>query len=63
MSVVTYKELQKITGYNRPSYVENCLKKQGVRFFYSKDGVWTTDELLNAAKGLGLPENESEAIL
>ena len=64
MSIVTTKQLRDVTGYSRPGDIEKCLEKQGVRFFNGKDGPWTTEALLNAAKGLvSLPQDQSETIL
>lgn len=44
--------LFELTGYTRPADVERCLRDQGVKFFWGKDGPWTTLELINAAGGL-----------
>ena len=64
MSIINSKQLQECTGYSRPGDIEKCLEKQGVRFFIGKNGPWTTEALLNAAKGLvSLPQDTSETIL
>jgi hypothetical protein len=49
-------DLLNATGYQRPADVERCLEKQGIRFFWGKDGPWTTMDLINAAGGLQVPE-------
>lgn len=45
-------DLLELTGYSRAADVERCLRDQGVKFFWGKDGPWTTLELINAAGGL-----------
>lgn len=65
-SVLTATDLSTLTGYARPADVERCLQKQGVRFFWGKDGPWTTIDLVNAAGGLrqsGNDETYAEPIL
>lgn len=52
MPVLTFQQLQEITGYKRAGDVERCLKRQGVRYLYGKDGVWTTLEAVNEACGV-----------
>lgn len=54
-SVLNLDALRTATGYTRQADVERCLQRQGVRFFYGKDGIWTTIEALNAALGVGQP--------
>lgn len=65
-NVLTTDDLKKITSYERAGDVEQCLKKQGIRFFLGKNGPWTTIDLINAAGGLRpieLPKTASEGIL
>lgn len=50
--ILTTADLQAVTGYQRASDIERCLTQQGVRFFWGKDGPWTTLELINAAGGI-----------
>jgi len=52
MGTLSFQELQKLTGYQRPADVEKCLKKQGVPVLIGKDGPFTTLDLLNQALGL-----------
>ncbi len=59
-ATIGYDELKERTGYQRRGDVENCLKKQGIRFFIGRAGVWTTVDLVNAAGGLQAPA-KSEA--
>lgn len=51
-AIAHFKLLQQVTGYTRQADLERCLKKQGIRYFYGKDGIWTTLDALNAALGL-----------
>lgn len=52
-AIVNPEQLQKATGYERPCDVEKCLKKNGVRVLYGKNGaVFTTIDAINAALGL-----------
>ena len=50
--LVTLDQLKIATGYDRPGDVEKCLRKNGVRFLYGKNGIYTTIDALNAAMGL-----------
>jgi len=52
MALVTLDQLKAVTGYEQPSAVERCLRKNGVRFLYGRDGVYTTTDALNAAMGI-----------
>jgi len=51
-AIVTLDQLKIATGYNSASAVEQCLRKNGVRFLYGKSGIYTTVDALNAAMGL-----------
>lgn len=51
-AIVTPADLKAATGYDRPSDIEKCLRKNGVRFLYGKTGIYTTIDALNAAMGL-----------
>jgi len=59
-ALVTFDDLKATTGYGRLADVERCLKKAGIRYFYGRDGVWTTLDLINAAAGGGLPANDGQ---
>lgn len=52
------EDLKQLTGYERAGDVERCLAQQGVRFFWGKQGPWTTRELINAAGGLKPASND-----
>ena len=52
VSVLSTDALKDITGYERAGDVERCLKKQGIRIFYGRNGPWTTLDLINAAGGI-----------
>jgi hypothetical protein len=51
-AIVTLDQLKIATGYSSASAVEQCLRKNGVRFLYGKSGIYTTVDALNAAMGL-----------
>lgn len=50
--VLTFEDLQHITGYQRRSDVERSLVEQGVRIFRGRCGPWTTLDLINKAGGI-----------
>ncbi len=50
--VLSTADLRAITAYERVGDVRRCLDQQGIRYFWGKDGVWTTIDLVNAAGGL-----------
>ena len=52
IQIVTPEELKHATGYDRPGYIEKCLRKNGVRFLYGKKGLYTTIDTLNQAMGI-----------
>ncbi len=57
-------DLRSVTGYKRCCDIEKCLEDQGIRYFYGKQGPWTTLDLINASKGLAdLPSPTSGDIL
>ena len=47
-----FEDLQRLTGYTRRADIERSLSSQGIRFFYGKNGPWTTIDLINYAGGL-----------
>jgi len=49
--VLTFQDLQRLTGYTRRSGVEQTLRKQGIRWFWGRQGPWTTIDLVNQAGG------------
>ena len=52
-AIITFDDLQALTGYSRPADVERCLKKQGVTLIIGRDGrPATTIEALNQALGV-----------
>lgn len=57
-TIVTPEDLKAATGYDRPSDIEKCLRKNGVRFLYGKTGVYTTIDALNAAMGITKEKND-----
>ncbi|WP_082228589.1 DUF4224 domain-containing protein [Pseudomonas moraviensis] len=50
--VLTFQDLQQVTGYQRRSDVERTLIDQGVRIFRGRSGPWTTIDLINRAGGI-----------
>jgi len=52
-ALITFDDLQALTGYSRPADVERCLKQQGVTVIIGRDGrPATTVEALNQALGV-----------
>lgn len=51
-AIVSYEDLKSATGCTRIGDLEDCLRKNGVRFLYGKKGIYTTVDALNAAMGL-----------
>ncbi|HHX4269570.1 TPA: DUF4224 domain-containing protein [Pseudomonas aeruginosa] len=51
-TILTFEDLQQLTGYTKRSGVERALRKQGIRWFWGRHGPWTTVELINQAGGL-----------
>jgi hypothetical protein len=51
--VLTTHDLLEITGYGRVGDLRRALEDQGIQYFDGKGGsIWTTMQLVNAAKGL-----------
>jgi len=60
-TIVNSEQLQKATGYDRLGDIEKCLKKNGVRVLYGKNGaIITTIDTLNAALGLKAQTDNNE---
>jgi len=60
-TIVNSEQLQKATGYDRLRDIEKCLKKNGVRVLYGKNGaIFTTIDALNAALGLKAQTDDNE---
>lgn len=57
--ILTTADLKTATGYERSADVERCLRDQGVRFYWGKEGPWTTVDLINAASGLQHAANQT----
>lgn len=51
-SLLDFAALQTVLGCARRADVERYLNRAGIRYFPSRDGVWTTLDLVNAAGGL-----------
>ena len=51
-SVLDFATLKAVTNCQRQGDVERYLKKSGIRYFFSREGVWTTIDLVNAAGGI-----------
>lgn len=50
--VLSFQDLQRITGYQRRADVERTLIQQGIRLFRGRTGPWTTIDLINRAGGI-----------
>lgn len=50
--VLTFQDLQLLTGYRRRADVERVLTTQGIKLFRGRLGPWTTIDLVNQAGGL-----------
>ena len=50
--IIQFTDLQAMSGYQRKADVIRWAERQGIRFKYSRDGIWTTPDALNAALGL-----------
>lgn len=62
-AIITFDDLQALTGYSRPADVERCLKKQGVTLIIGRDGrPATTIEALNQALGVRQDRNSTPII-
>jgi hypothetical protein len=59
-SILDQDQLAKLTGYIRPSDIERCLIKQGIRPIYGKAGhFFVTKEMINATRGISDQQNHS----
>ncbi|WP_095156094.1 DUF4224 domain-containing protein [Pseudomonas sp. Irchel 3E13] len=56
--VLSFEDLQRITGYQRRSDVERTLVQQGIRMFRGRTGPWTTIDLINRAAGIAPGHSE-----
>ncbi|MDS9676821.1 DUF4224 domain-containing protein [Pseudomonas aeruginosa] len=56
-TILTFEDLQQLTGYTKRSGVERALRKQGIRWFWGRYGPWTTIEMVNQAGGQA-PDDE-----
>lgn len=52
--------LKTATGIKRNGELEQWLKNNGVKFFYGKQGPFTTQEALNEALGVRAPAPDQE---
>lgn len=50
--ILTQDDLKAATGCKTTSSLEDTLRKNGVRFLYGRNGIYTTMDALNAAMGL-----------
>lgn len=59
--VVTYDDLQKVTGFNKPTEVATCLRNNGVKYMLGKHGrPWTTLGAMELAMGATAIHTEIE---
>lgn len=53
-NIIDQDELERVTGYSKPSQLMSCLKKQGIPYYLGKGGrIWTTLDAINS-KLLGI---------
>lgn len=50
-NIIDTERLESWLGY-KGKRLEKCLQDNGIHYFYGKNGVCTTLDLINAAKGL-----------
>ncbi|MEF2147746.1 hypothetical protein [Aquilutibacter rugosus] len=50
--IAQFEDLQQISGYTRAADVIKWADENGIRWKYSRNGIWTTVDALNAALGL-----------
>ena len=55
---ITFSDLQTLSGLRRKADVIRWADKNGVKYKYSRDGIWTTPDALNAAVGVHSAMNE-----
>ncbi len=60
--IITFDELKRVTGYSRAADIERCLKEQGIRYFWGKEGYWTTLYHLNNPYGQGYTRQQHQRI-
>lgn len=58
IKLLTTNDLKTATGCTRMKDLEECLKKNGVRYLYGKRGIYTTTDAINAAMGLKTVSNQ-----
>lgn len=51
-SALAPEDLERLTGYSRPSDIERWCDRNGVRYFRGRTGIWTTIDAVNAALGI-----------
>lgn len=51
-SALAPEDLERLTGYSRPSDIERWCDRNGVRYFRGRTGIWTTVDAVNAALGI-----------
>lgn len=60
--LLSIADLREITGYERVGDVRRCLERQNIRYFFGRDGVWTTIGLVEAAGGLMRGADDPEVL-
>lgn len=63
--VINAQQLSELTGLKRPGDIARWCEKNGIKYFHSRAGIWTTLDALNAALGvvrdtLGSPAGSME---
>jgi len=57
--IVDAQMLRQLSGKHNRSAVRRWASAQGIRVLDGKDGLWTTQEALNAALGVGSSNDEA----
>lgn len=57
-AAVTFSELQALSGFTGRAAVIRWAEKNGVKYKYNREGIWTTPDALNAAVGVHSASNE-----
>ncbi|AMA40351.1 TPA: DUF4224 domain-containing protein [Pseudomonas aeruginosa] len=60
-TILTFEDLQQLTGYTKRSGVERALRKQGIRWFWGRHGPWTTIEMVNQAGGQAADDEQYDS--
>jgi len=60
--VLSTADLKALTEYERVGDVRRCLERQNIRYFFGRNGIWTTIGLVEAAGGIVNGTSEAETL-